>query len=484
VNGTRPLAVLICAIGGQGGGVLAEWIAEAAHAARLRASATSIPGVAQRTGATTYYLELCAERDDGCEPLFCLFPSAGNVDLVVSLEPLEALRALRNGYAGRETTVVTATARVYAIGEKTAAADAVTPATVALDAIRAATKQLIALDGPANESGAVNARLFGAVAATGVLPLSAEHCRRAIADVGIAPDANLAEFERGFRGEACDPGAGARALEPLPPAFREDLAEFPERHRTLIAHALARLVDYQDEAYARRYLRRLHDVAHLDEQRGAGAQAELTGIVARRLAAWMMFEDAIRVAQIKTRRGRLARIRGELGARAGEPLDVVDYLTPSWEDARALFPPAFAKAAPPPQGPPAARSGRALKLRTSGPWGYAALKALAALRPLRPNSERFAREQRAIDAWLGTILATAPADYALACRLAELAALARGYGEAGARGAARLSGLLSTWTDRLRVDGAALAGEVATLLEASRRDPDTALDSALQRSAR
>jgi indolepyruvate ferredoxin oxidoreductase beta subunit len=372
---------------------------------------------------------------------------------------------------------------VYAIGEKIAAGDAVTPATLALDALRTATKKLVTIDGPANESGAVNARLFGAVAATGVLPFAAEHCRRAIADVGIAPEANLAEFERGLRGEAREPDAGAVALEPMPPAFREDLAGFPEPHRALIAHALARLVDYQDEAYARRYLQRLHDVAHLDEGLGAGAPAELTGIVARRLAAWMMFEDAIRVAQIKTRRGRLARIRGELGARPGEPLDVVDYLTPSWEDARAILPPAFSKAAAREDGA-AARTGRALKLRTSGPWGYAALKVVAALRPLRPNSGRFIREQQAIDVWLGTILTTAPADYALACRLAELAALARGYGESGARGAARLSRLLSNWTERLRADGAALASEVATLLEASRRDPDTALDPALQRSAR
>ncbi len=54
----RPVSVLIAALGGQGGGVLTDWIVAAAEHAGLAAQATSIPGVAQRTGATTYYLEV------------------------------------------------------------------------------------------------------------------------------------------------------------------------------------------------------------------------------------------------------------------------------------------------------------------------------------------------------------------------------------------------------------------------------------------
>ena len=54
----RPLSILIAALGGQGGGVLTDWIVAAADHAGLPAQATSIPGVAQRTGATTYYVEV------------------------------------------------------------------------------------------------------------------------------------------------------------------------------------------------------------------------------------------------------------------------------------------------------------------------------------------------------------------------------------------------------------------------------------------
>ena len=54
----RPITILIGALGGEGGGVLAEWLVETATAAGHVAQGTSIPGVAQRTGATTYYVEI------------------------------------------------------------------------------------------------------------------------------------------------------------------------------------------------------------------------------------------------------------------------------------------------------------------------------------------------------------------------------------------------------------------------------------------
>ncbi|MYF86556.1 MAG: hypothetical protein F4178_09120 [Rhodospirillaceae bacterium] len=49
----RPVTVVIAAMGGEGGGVLTAWLVDAARKAGLPVQATSIPGVAQRTGATT-----------------------------------------------------------------------------------------------------------------------------------------------------------------------------------------------------------------------------------------------------------------------------------------------------------------------------------------------------------------------------------------------------------------------------------------------
>ena len=45
-------------MGGEGGGVLADWIVDLGQSGGYLAQATSVPGVAQRTGATIYYVEL------------------------------------------------------------------------------------------------------------------------------------------------------------------------------------------------------------------------------------------------------------------------------------------------------------------------------------------------------------------------------------------------------------------------------------------
>ena len=49
---TRPLSIAVLAMGGQGGGVLVDWIVALAESQNWIAQSTSVPGVAQRTGAT------------------------------------------------------------------------------------------------------------------------------------------------------------------------------------------------------------------------------------------------------------------------------------------------------------------------------------------------------------------------------------------------------------------------------------------------
>ena len=76
----QPITILVCALGGEGGGVMAEWLVEIATACGHSAQSTSIPGVAQRTGATTYYIEIWPQPDamlDGRRPVFSLSPVPG-----------------------------------------------------------------------------------------------------------------------------------------------------------------------------------------------------------------------------------------------------------------------------------------------------------------------------------------------------------------------------------------------------------------------
>ena len=77
--------ILIAALGGEGGGVLADWLVQCARLQGLPVQATSVPGVAQRTGATSYYIEMLREPVSGPEtPVFGLTPVAGRVDVLVA----------------------------------------------------------------------------------------------------------------------------------------------------------------------------------------------------------------------------------------------------------------------------------------------------------------------------------------------------------------------------------------------------------------
>src|SRR5258705_7277000 len=118
----RSLTILIAALGGEGGGVMADWLIHAAAQCGFPAQSTSIPGVAQRTGATTYYLEIfpaSIEELKGRQPVFSLTPSPGNVDVMVASELVEAGRAMQNGFVSPERpTLIAPTHRIYATVEK------------------------------------------------------------------------------------------------------------------------------------------------------------------------------------------------------------------------------------------------------------------------------------------------------------------------------------------------------------------------------
>src|SRR5215467_5519592 len=85
----KPIGVAVLAMGGQGGGVLADWIVALAEAEGWVAQSTSVPGVAQRTGATIYYIEMLQARD-GISPILSLMPTPGDVDVVIAAELMEA----------------------------------------------------------------------------------------------------------------------------------------------------------------------------------------------------------------------------------------------------------------------------------------------------------------------------------------------------------------------------------------------------------
>jgi len=470
----RPVSVLIAALGGQGGGVLIDWLTEAARIDGLAAQATSIAGVAQRTGATTYYFEVYPQRDPSDRPQFSIYPAAGAVDLLLAFEPMEAGRALAAGMVGPETTVITASARIISTAEKVMPGDGTARTGPVLGALGRSARRLRVVDMNEAAAGAgthPNAVMFGALVASGVLPMRSESCRAAIERAGVAVARNLAGFDAGqampdlpVEGD----GGPEIVYKPVPDGFAAAVDGLPEPVRRMASHGAAHLLDYQGPAYVGQYLDRLARLVKVD---AADQGYRLTGIVAQRLAAWMAFEDVIRVADLKTRLGRLGRIRRELGIADDAPLTVHDFLKPGWEELRGLLPASLGFGLPQ-EGTRRYGHGFALKLRTTGPLGWAALRLLARLKPWRPRTARYRHEQAMIARWLDSLAAAAASDYELACDTANLAVWARGYGETRRRGLTRLTRLFDDWPQRLAADPAAAGAAVKESLAAAYADPD------------
>ncbi len=497
----RPLTILVAALGGDGGGVLSTWLVAAAMRSQFPVQSTSIPGVAQRTGATTYYIEIFPTRMDelqGREPVLALTPSPANVDVVATTELLEAGRAMASGFVTADrTALIGSSHRVYAIAERGAMADGRYDGERITKAAREMAKSTILFDMArvATESGsAVNAVLLGAIAGSGLLPIRRESFEAAIRGAGIAVPSNLAGFAAGHAIAAAGDESRAPAAEPAPrdapPTSSGDLDEriggsYPAQIQDLVREAVARLVDYQDEAYARLFLEQLDSVHDLD--RAAGGRDEgfrLSTECGRYLALWMAYEDVIRVADLKTRAARLERVRAEVGAKPGEPIRLTEILKPGLEEITSVLPRWLALIV----GWLARRLGLEQRLSiglgvpTTSISGFLSLWLLAKLKRWRRRTSRYAREQALIARWLDAVCRAARLDYALALEVVECARLIKGYGDTHRRGLGNFLRLMEAVVAPALVGGApeGAAARVARAREAALSDPEgAALDKAV-----
>jgi indolepyruvate ferredoxin oxidoreductase beta subunit len=470
VAGARALTVAIVAMGGEGGGVLADWLVDAAEASGFVAQSTSVPGVAQRTGATVYYLEFfpSAEIDAaGQAPVLALMPAPGDVDLVIASELMEAGRAIQRGLVSAErSTFVFSTHRVFAMTEKIAMGDGRVDAPALLEACRSAARRVVAADmaAIAEANGAhLSAVLLGAVAGSGALPIPRDAYEAAIRHAGVGVDASLRAFAAGMAAAA---STGAPVVAPSVRA-RSKAAD------DIIAEGARRLTDYQDAAYAELFRHRL-DRLNLD--------GVLLAEMARHLALWMSYEDTIRVADLKTRASRLARVRDEVRVKPGQILRITEFMHPRVEE--------IADTLPAPLGRWLLRSGlprrvlarltsRGRHIETTSIGGFLMLRAVASLRRFRRGTLRFVEEQARIEAWLARIASIAPRDAALALQLAKCQRLVKGYGDTHARGWANFQRLMPV-VDAMAGDPGAAARLAALCDAALADDSGQALTRALE----
>ena len=555
----RTWTVLIAALGGEGGGVLSNWLVDAASEDGRVVQATSVPGVAQRTGATTYYLEIGPRREpDGAAPngsaagaagraagvapaaqapsegaragtgpgsggrVMALLPTPGNVDLLVASELLEAGRAAQNGMITPErTTVIASTHRMFAIAEKSAMGDGRFNDERVRRAVRELSRRHVLTDlgQVAQRAGTVlSSVLLGAIAGSGALPISRDRLRASIERAGIAVEANHRGFDAGFRlfddaaeaeaerasesvGEQVESPAPSADAARLPASLAARVAALPEPVHDFARQGVGRAVDYQDARYGGLYLERVEgllaatgatgksgDGSGTDAGRGPTGPARdgpqdghaVVREAARQLALWMCFEDLVRVADLKTRRARIERVRAEVRAKPGQPVAITEFLKPGVDEWCSVLPGWLAR----PVLRAAERGGWrrrlnvGLHVRTSSVSGFLLLWTLARLKRLRRGMHRYREEQARIEAWLGHVAEAYVASPDLALEAAKCANLVKGYGDTHERGVRSFERTMSCLAACAAAP--APAASLRSLREAALADPSGAkLDAAI-----
>jgi indolepyruvate ferredoxin oxidoreductase beta subunit len=450
----RAISIAILAMGGEGGGVLADWIVDLAEHSGYCAQTTSVPGVAQRTGATIYYVEIfpdAAVRSFGKEPVLALMPVPGEVDIVIASELMEAGRAVQRGLVTpQRTTFIASTHRVYSMTEKMAAGDGRVDAESLAEGCQKAAKIAMLRDFAriaSEKRSVISAVLFGALAGTKALPFSASQFEAAIRRGGVGVESSLSAFAAGlaaandkskdntgdtFQALTTSTRPGPQ-LEKASARVRE---QFPARCREILFAGIVRLADYQDPGYADTYLNRLEAIRDADQRFGDGGFLLLREC-ARFLALWMSYEDAIRVADLKIRSTRFARVQQDSQRSGEQVLQIHEFLYPQVQEIADILPRAVgAWLLRVSRGSRLAAklTARGRTVQTTSLRGFLQLRLLAGMRRWRRSSLRFSEEERQMADWLERVRECAQQDYALACGVAEFPQLLRGYGETQARG--------------------------------------------------
>ncbi|MBB3179213.1 indolepyruvate oxidoreductase subunit beta family protein [Variovorax sp. Sphag1AA] len=507
MNRTQPITLLICALGGEGGGVLTEWLVDIARHAGYAAQSTSIPGVAQRTGATTYYVEVfpvpLAELG-GRRPVFSLSPVPGALDAIVSSELLETTRQIGNGMSTpQRTLVITSSSRTLTTAERMQLGDGRADAQRLLDVVKAFSREHHVFDmgAAARDAGTVvSAVMLGAIAGSGLYPFPREAYEEVVRGKGDKvskmAEASLRGFSKAFdavntprQQAAMVTGllAGSKDEAPITSGLPQAVASlFPPAVQDMLALGHARVLDYQDADYAQLYVDRLQKVLAAERAVDpAGAQSfAITREMARWLALWMAFDDIVRVAELKSRASRAQRVREEVKAGDEDIVKVYDHFKPGAPEFAALLPASLADRVTAWDRRRSTPWALPLKVGSHSVFGMASLRLLASLRWLRRRGQRFSQEQALIDRWLDAVVKGTQVNWRLGHEIALCGRLIKGYGSTNERGKHNLLHVIDHLAIAPLPDGSptARADAIAAARNAALEDEaGTALDATLVR---
>lgn len=495
---TRSIIKLaILAVGGQGGGVLTNWIVDIAQRCDWHAQSTSVAGVAQRTGATIYYVEMMPKDPDRPEarPVFALSPAPGDVDILISAELAEAGRAILRGFVTPDrTTLITSSHRMFAVSEKIVPGDGRADSDKVLQRAGEAARHFIHFDmeAMAKQAGSViSASLLGALAGSGELPFAREDFEATIRSGGRGAKASLAAFalayECALSGQPISSAPAPKSALAItgPTKLREQWAALERRLENVPApavdmarHGLRKVVDFLDPAYGTEYLNRLNTVAALDSSAYGYA---LTREAAKYVANAMVYDDIIRVADLKTRSSRAERVRREVHLGDDQTLMTTEYFHPRMEEICGTLPVRLGAAIEARPGLMKALNryvDRGRRIRTDGMVGFGMLWLVGGLRRWRRSLLRHRGEVAHLRNWLDLAMNEAKADYDVGVEILKCRRLIKGYSDTHVRGQSKFDRVLGCLPMlRGRDDAAAW---IARLREAALKDAEgLALDGAI-----
>ena len=448
----KKISILITALGGEGGGTLMTWILDCARKHDLFVQGTSVPGVAQRTGSTSYYIEICESNYEvGKEPVLSMYPIAGMVDLVVSSELLETARVMERGFVHPDrTTLVSSNSRKLTNTEKSDLYDGMFASNKIIETGTKMSKNSIFLDLQniaEKASTIISSPMFGAIAATKILPWEKE-ISESVFDANEFGKNSLEGFRLAF-----DKISNKNVILENKGIDKESnkadkisiSIDVPESLKKIIYLSMERCKEYQNMEYANLFLNRICELINKIDQKNKNSLSIIENS-ARRLCLWMVYEDISRVAQLKISKNRVEKIKKEVNLKNDQLLIVKDYFKPGVDEIIAIMPNRLGKwlsnnkklfkLFP--------FVGKGIKINVLSISGYILMRILSSIRKIRPYSYRYIQESKEIDLWLEAMKYSLEKSTKFADQLSNLPHLLKGYGDTWIRGKEKYSKVFNT----------------------------------------
>jgi indolepyruvate ferredoxin oxidoreductase beta subunit len=454
------LKILIPAVGGQGGGVLTEWLVTAFLNTNFEVQSISLPGLSQRGGSTVYYIEAYKtnSHNDNKPMIFSQYPIPGDVDIILCQEFLELGRVLQQGYGSDKTTIISSTHRIYSTLEKLPVSSGIYSDENLQSIATEFSSKFIGLNAldiaKTNKMDdlSINAILFGALCASNSIPLTADDLKKSIDQVGIAVKNNLKAFDIGYDYVAKNSIINDEEIFEFPDfidekenstnrKYREDFTKiaasiknyFPENLKIYLIEAVYRLIDYQNPKYAQNYLDNVNKIVQIDNS----PNLEISENFIKNLALLLSYEDGIRVAELKIKSLRFSKIKDEMQIKDNQIFKVIDYLKPDAYEIYGLLPniviTPILKII---DNTPLKKLKRkhkditfAQKPETTSFLGFLRLFLLTKIKFLRPYSHRFVNEHKVINIYIDSTLKYTGDNNDLGALVAKSGSLIKGYGD-------------------------------------------------------